>query len=89
MYTLRSVRYLVLNKNGNSVSFVTYAPFGENRILSNVPLKYISAQESRELARVQLPIKVKGRAFYYILDMRGTFLNTRIFDHTIALQRKF
>lgn len=89
MYTLRSVRYLVLGKNGNSVSFITYTPFGENRILSNVPLTCISAQESRELARVHLPIKVKDKAFYYILDMRGKFLNTKIFDHTIGLQRKF
>lgn len=56
--------------------------------MSNVPLKFVSAQESREVARGHLALKVKNRAFFYILDMRGQFLNTRIFDYTVGLQRK-
>lgn len=87
MFTLRSVRLLILRKGGQSVSLVTYAPFNKNRIM-DVPLKYISAQESREAARVQLPLKVKNRNFYYILDMRGEFLNQRLFDYTAGLRRK-
>lgn len=40
MYTLRSVRFLILRKGGADVTFVTYTPFGQNRMLT-VPLKCI------------------------------------------------
>jgi TMEM70/TMEM186/TMEM223 protein family len=86
-FTLRSVRYLVLLKNGEVCSFVTYGPFGKNRIM-DVPLKAITAEQTRQTARVHLPIKVRSRKFFYILDMRGEFLNTRLFDHTVGLKRK-
>uniref|UniRef100_A0A2M4AY38 Uncharacterized protein n=1 Tax=Anopheles triannulatus TaxID=58253 RepID=A0A2M4AY38_9DIPT len=87
MFTLRSVRFLVLRKGGDQVSVVTYAPFGTNRIM-DVPLKCISAQESREAARVTVPIKIKNRALFYVLDMRGEFLNTKLYDYTVGMSRK-
>ncbi|KAJ6628654.1 Transmembrane protein [Pseudolycoriella hygida] len=88
MYILRSVRYLVLRKDGSTVTFVTYTPYGHNRIM-DVPLKCVSAQQSRPQAKVQLPLKVKNKAFFYILDMRGEFLNARLYDFTVGLRRKF
>ena len=69
------------------MAFVTYTPFGQNRIM-NVPLRNISAQESRSVAKVQLPIKVQNRAFYYILDMKGEFTNGKLFDYTAGVRRK-
>lgn len=87
MFTLRSVRYLVLRKGGNNVSLVTYGPFGKNRIM-DVPLHCISAQQSRTTSKVHLPLKVKNRALFYILDMRGDFTNTKIFDYSVGLKRK-
>lgn len=87
-YILRSVRFLVLRKDGIHVTLVTYTPFGENRMM-NVPLKYVSAQQSRSQAKVQLPLKVKNKSFFYILDMRGEFLNQRLYDFTVGLKRKF
>ena len=51
-------------------------------------MKCISAQESRATAKVYLPLKVKNRAFFYILDMKGEFKNTRLFDQSIGLFRK-
>lgn len=87
MYTLRSVRFLILRKGGQSVSFVTYGPFNRNRIMT-VPLKYISAEESRAMARVQLPIKVKNKSLFYVLDMRGEFRNPQLFDYTAGLKRR-
>ncbi|CAD7015348.1 unnamed protein product [Ceratitis capitata] len=77
LFTLRSVRYLILRKGGKDVAFVTYGPFNKNRIMT-VPLKFVSAQESRETARSQLPIKVKNRTLYYVLDMRGEFKNPQL-----------
>jgi hypothetical protein len=41
MYTLRSVRMLVLRKDGKTVSIVTYGPFNRNRVL-DVPLENVS-----------------------------------------------
>ncbi|XP_071451153.1 transmembrane protein 223 [Hetaerina americana] len=86
MFTLKSVRFLILRKGGKSVSFVTYGPLGTNRILT-VGLENVSAAESRNSARVQLPIKVKGHLMYYMLDMRGEFKNARLFDSTAGLKR--
>lgn len=57
--------------------------------MMEVPLKYVSAQQSRSQAKVQLPLKVKGKSFFYILDMRGEFLNQRLYDFTVGLKRKF
>lgn len=88
MYTLRSVRHLVLHKGGNAVSFVTYTPFGPNRIMK-VDLKYVSSASSRHGSRVHLPMKVYRRYWFYLLDMRGVFRNQTLFDHTAGIQRSF
>lgn len=87
MYTLRSVRFLILNKGGKHITFVTYTPFGHNRIMK-VPLENVSCKEKRTLASIQLPIKVKNKAMHYMLDMRGEFKNPILFDSTAGLFRK-
>ncbi|XP_049874332.1 transmembrane protein 223 [Pectinophora gossypiella] len=88
MYTLKSVRYLILNKGGRHVTFVTYAPFGKNRMMT-VPLENICCKENRTNARVQLPLKVKNTWMHYMLDMRGEFKNPLLFDSTAGLARKW
>lgn len=88
MFTRRSVRYLILKSNQKVVTFVTYGPFGKN-LTMDVPLRCLSAQESRLSAKNFLPIKVQNRAFYYILDMSGDFKNTRLFDNVVGLSRTF
>lgn len=86
MYTLRSVRYLVLHKGGTKVSFVTYGPLGKNRI-TTVGLENVCCKETRTNATSQLPLKVKNHYLHYILDMRGEFRNTALFDYTAGLKR--
>lgn len=86
-FILKSVRLLVLRQGGKVVTFVTYTPFGKDRIM-DVPLRCISAESSRQTARATLPLKVKNRAFYYVLDMRGEFKNPKLFDQTVGLKRK-
>uniref|UniRef100_A0A1I8PCE4 Transmembrane protein 223 n=1 Tax=Stomoxys calcitrans TaxID=35570 RepID=A0A1I8PCE4_STOCA len=88
MFTLRSVRFLILRKGGRDVTLVTYGPFGHNRIMT-VPLKDVSAQQPREIANVHLPLKVRNRSLFYVLDMRGEFKNTRLYDYTAGLNRHF
>lgn len=86
-FVLRSVRYLIYSKNGKDISFVTYTPFGKNRIMT-IPLKHISAEESRLTAKTFLPIKVKDRKLFYVLDMKGEFTNKMLYDREIGLRRK-
>lgn len=86
MYTLKSVRYLILNKGGRHITFVTYAPFSNNRIMK-VPIEFVCCKENRRTARVQLPIKVKNTLMHYMLDMRGEFKNPLLFDCTAGLKR--
>lgn len=88
MFTLRSVRFLILRKGGRDVTLVTYGPFGHNRIMT-VPLKSISAQQPREMADTLLPLKVRNRSLFYVLDMRGEFKNTQLYDYTAGLHRRF
>lgn len=88
MFTLRSVRYLILRKGGKQISLITYTPFGENRILT-VDLSDISCKESRSAATSQLPIKVKKHYLHYVLDMKGEFKNPKLFDYTAGLKRTF
>ncbi|OWR53942.1 hypothetical protein KGM_212935 [Danaus plexippus plexippus] len=86
LYTLKSVRYLILNKGGRHLTFITYGPFGKNRIMK-VPVECVCSKESRKIARVQLPIKVKNTMMHYMLDMRGEFKNPMLFDSTAGLKR--
>lgn len=86
MFSLKSVRYLILRKGGQAVSFVTYGPFGKNRIMT-VDLKHVSSQETREAARGFLPLKVQHQRLYYVLDLNGEFRNKQLFDATAGLRR--
>lgn len=52
-----------------------------------VVLKDLNCKQIRQEAKSQLPIKVKGHFFHYILDMKGEFKNTSLFDHTAGLSR--
>ncbi|XP_068222994.1 transmembrane protein 223 [Palaemon carinicauda] len=88
MYTLRCVRFLVLKKGGANVMFITFSPFNRYKSLT-VPLKDISAKQSRMSATAYLPLKVKGKYMNFILDMRGEFLNTKLFDYSAGLQRNW
>nr|CAG4652340.1 EOG090X0JX7 [Triops cancriformis] len=85
-YSLRAVRFLVLRKGGQGVTIVTYTPFGGTRYME-VPLVDISAKQSRQAAKVQLPVKVRNRMGHFIIDMRGDFLNGPLFDATAGLKR--
>ncbi|XP_046465409.1 transmembrane protein 223 [Neodiprion pinetum] len=86
MHTLKSVKYLVLRKGGNKLTFITHTPFGGTRTRT-VPLDKVCCKLNRAEAKVHLPIKVKGDMMHYILDIRGRFTNPKLFDFTAGLQR--
>lgn len=80
------MKYLILRKGGKDVTVVTYTPFGENRMFT-LGLENINCKETRQATRSQLPIKIKNHWFHYIVDMKGEFRNTTLFDHTVGLRR--
>ncbi|XP_046736628.1 transmembrane protein 223 [Diprion similis] len=86
IHTLKSVKYLVLRKGGNQLTFITHTPFGGTR-MRTVPLDKVCCKQNRAEAKLHLPIKVKGDMMHYILDMRGRFANPQLFDFTAGLQR--
>ncbi|KAJ8915855.1 hypothetical protein NQ315_004669 [Exocentrus adspersus] len=88
MYSLKSVKYLILRKGGNEVTIVTYTPTGGNRMFT-LGLQNLSCKESRLNAKSQLPIKVKGHYLHYLMDMRGEFTNPTLFDQTAGLRRNW
>ncbi|XP_018567695.1 transmembrane protein 223 [Anoplophora glabripennis] len=88
MYSLRSVKYLILKKGGKEVTIITHTPTGGNKMLT-LKLDNLSCKDSRTSAGSQLPIQVKGHYLHYILDMRGAFTNPTLFDQTAGLRRKW
>nr|CAG4638869.1 EOG090X0JX7 [Cyclestheria hislopi] len=87
-YSLKAVRSIVLRKGGQNVTIITYGPFAKHRYLE-VPVKNVSASHTRNTSRVHLPLKVKGYSGHFLLDMKGEFKNTALFDATVGLKRIF
>lgn len=85
LFTLRSVRYLVLLKGGQFVRVITYAPVGARRI--TIPLSYISGQQALSKDKPYYPFKIKGYWFNFLADMNGELLEQKIFQNTIAISR--
>ncbi|KAK4297566.1 hypothetical protein Pmani_030019 [Petrolisthes manimaculis] len=88
MYTIRCVRYLVLLRGGRQLAFITFTPFGRTRQIT-VPLEKVSAVQSRMSVKTHLPLKVQGKSLHYLLDMRGKFTNTKLFDYSAGLKRSW
>lgn len=88
MYTLRTVRYLILRKGGKNIAIVTYGPLGNNRIMT-VPLDCIKTTGTTQSGISTIPLKVKNILFHYLLDTKGEFTNKALFDHVINLKRRW
>ncbi|XP_034355818.1 transmembrane protein 223 [Arvicanthis niloticus] len=86
LYSLRSVRSVMLLAGGQQVTLTTYAPFGLGTRFT-VPLNQISCMAHRGEVPAMLPLKVKGRRFYFLLDKAGHFPNTQLFDNTVGAYR--
>ncbi|CAG2120413.1 unnamed protein product [Medioppia subpectinata] len=88
-YAIRSIRYVTLAPGGHTVRLTTFSVTGApNRYRHyDVPLTSVSSHVSRSDGGV-MPIKVKGKWFYYILDTKkGQFLRPKLFDETVGTFR--
>lgn len=82
----RFIRYLILHKGGNEITVITNHLFKSNNTFT-ISANEIQSTFSREKMKNYLPIKVKGKYFYFILDGQGKFFNTKLFDHTVACRK--
>jgi hypothetical protein len=55
--------------------------------LSALFVLQISCPQSRQTCKVQLPLKAKNLRMHFVLDMKGEFKNTKLFDNTVGLKR--
>ncbi|ELW52019.1 transmembrane protein 223 isoform X1 [Tupaia chinensis] len=86
LFSLRSVRSVMLRAGGQQVTFTTHAPFGLGAHFT-IPLNQVSCMAHRGEVPAMLPLKVKGRRFYFLLDKNGHFPNTQLFDNTVGAYR--
>jgi len=84
IYSLRSVNRLVLE--GNNLRVVTHTPLGGTRSVT-VPISDVSCTGSRIGAKPQVPLKLKGHRFFFLLDKEGEFLQPTLFDKTVGIKR--
>ncbi|XP_076972063.1 LOW QUALITY PROTEIN: transmembrane protein 223 [Tamandua tetradactyla] len=86
LFSLRSVRSVTLLAGGQQVTLTTHAPFGLGAHFT-VPLHQVSCMAHRNEVPAMLPLKVKGRRFYFLLDKAGHFPNMQLFDNTVGAYR--
>ncbi|XP_070283413.1 transmembrane protein 223 [Myotis yumanensis] len=86
LFSLRSVRSVILQAGGKRVTLTTHAPFGLGAQFT-VPLNQVSCMAHRGEVPAMVPLKVKGRRFYFLLDKAGYFPNTKLFDNTVGAYR--
>ncbi|NXO46756.1 TM223 protein, partial [Locustella ochotensis] len=82
----RSVLRLTLLRGGSAVSLLTPGPLGLGRRRLSVPLRDLSARAHRSEAAA-VPLAVRGRPFFFLLDTRGRFCEPRLFDITAGACR--
>ncbi|NXC05539.1 TM223 protein, partial [Orthonyx spaldingii] len=86
---LRSVRRVTLLRGGSEVAIATHGPLGLGRGPTlTVPLRCVSGRAHRAEVAAAVPIKVKGRPFFFLLDKGGRFCEPRLFDVTVGAFRK-
>ncbi|XP_069853943.1 transmembrane protein 223-like [Dipodomys merriami] len=86
LFSLRSVRSVMLRTGGQQVTLTTHGLFGLRTHLT-VPLNQVSCMAHRGEVPAMLPLKVKGRRFYFLLDKAGHFPNAQLFDGTVGVYR--
>nr|XP_034954267.1 transmembrane protein 223 [Zootoca vivipara] len=87
VFSRRSVSRILLHRGGQEVTFTTYYPLGLTSSFT-VPLRHVSCMSHRSEVPAMMPLKVKGRSFYFLLDKQGRITNTKLFDITVGAYRK-
>lgn len=87
VFSRRSVGRILLRRGGQDVTLTTYYPFGLTSAFT-VPLREVSCVSHRSEVPAMIPLKVKGKPFYFLLDKQGQITNPKLFDITVGAYRK-
>ncbi|KYN43383.1 hypothetical protein ALC56_02109, partial [Trachymyrmex septentrionalis] len=80
----RSIKYIILNKGGKTLSIITYH-MQKKKSKLNLPVGMVkSTADRQDNIGMYLPLKIKNRSFYYLVDKNGTFVNSRLFDYVMG-----
>uniref|UniRef100_UPI00358F36D3 transmembrane protein 223 isoform X2 n=1 Tax=Myxine glutinosa TaxID=7769 RepID=UPI00358F36D3 len=71
---------------GEQLTFYTYLPFGVSHSFT-VPLRDVSCKVNAADMPAMLPVKVKNRPFFFLLDKKGTISNQQLFNFTVGAYR--
>ncbi|OWK51007.1 Transmembrane protein 223 [Lonchura striata] len=85
---LRSVQRVTLLRGGAAVALSTPGPLGLGRRSLTVPLRDVSGRAHRSQAAAAVPVKLRGRPFFFLLDTGG-IREPRLFDVTVGAFRGF
>ncbi|XP_018421093.1 PREDICTED: transmembrane protein 223 isoform X2 [Nanorana parkeri] len=86
LFSRRSVSLVTLHAGGDKVTLVTAGVFGISSSFS-LPLRHISSMAHRSEVPAMIPLKIKGRPLYYLLDKQGHVSNAKLFDLTVGAYR--
>ncbi|KAG8564261.1 hypothetical protein GDO81_016395 [Engystomops pustulosus] len=86
LFSRRSINAVTLHAGGDRVTIATAGVFGLGSSFS-IPLKHISCMAHRSEVPAMIPLKVKGRPLYYLLDKQGQVSNAKLFDLTVGAYR--
>ncbi|XP_018402605.1 PREDICTED: transmembrane protein 223 [Cyphomyrmex costatus] len=76
----RSIKYIILNKGGKTLSIITNHVLKKKSKL-NLPVGMVKCTADRRDNRgIYLPLKIENRSFYYLVNKSGTFLNLKLFE---------
>ncbi|XP_044126476.1 transmembrane protein 223 [Bufo gargarizans] len=86
LFSRRSVSAVTLHAGGDTVTIATAGVFGLGSSFT-VPLRHVSCMAHRSEVPAMIPLKVKGRPLYYLLDKQGQVSNAKMFDLTVGAYR--
>ncbi|XP_078039038.1 transmembrane protein 223 [Augochlora pura] len=84
----RFVKYIILHKGGDQVSVITYHLF-KNQTVLTIPTCEVQSVVARRENKSYVPMKIKGKRFFYLVDSSGTFLNETLFDNTVGVGKRW
>ncbi|XP_053305018.1 transmembrane protein 223 isoform X1 [Spea bombifrons] len=87
LFSRRSVSAVTLHRGGDRVTIVTAGLFGFGSSFT-VPLRHISSMAHRSEVPAMIPLKIKGKPLYFLLDKQGQVSNAKLFDITVGAYRK-
>lgn len=92
LFSSRYVQRVVLLRGGRALTFRTAAPLlgplGPARAFE-VAVDSVSCPIAVSSATALLPVRVRGRRFYYLIDKHGSVPNRSLFNATLGTFRSF